>query len=218
MILAHVLCCARVLWPEMVKRGELPEPTTAAHLARLKPRKRSGGKMSDKDLADPAKAKYIGLCCGGTRVWGEGEAAVYMDECAYSRWPRTLDLLPSSFCLPLLSRRSLLFFPSVRRRNDFAVYVCGGCKEPLPLASKATHTSVLQQAIERRAAFDKAVHHRADTVVDYDFAQNYVMSPHQSHATKQWISPSAFIVRPGVLPLPPSSQTVVGSKRARSIV
>ena len=32
MLLAHVLCHARVLLWQMVKRGELPEPTTATHL------------------------------------------------------------------------------------------------------------------------------------------------------------------------------------------
>ena len=81
MLLADVLCRARVLLWQMVKRGELLEPTTAAHLAMLELKARVGSKMSKDACKDPAKAKYIGQCCGGTRVWGEGYAAVYMDEC-----------------------------------------------------------------------------------------------------------------------------------------
>jgi predicted small lipoprotein YifL len=64
----------------MVKRGDLPEPTSAAHLARLKPSGRVGGKMSRTACEDPDKAKYIGRCCGGVRVWGELGADVYHDE------------------------------------------------------------------------------------------------------------------------------------------
>ena len=84
MLLVHVLCRARVLLWQMVKRGELPEPKTAAFLAKLTPRGRVGSAMSEKDRKDPAKAKYMGECCGGTRIWGEGNATVYMDACALS--------------------------------------------------------------------------------------------------------------------------------------
>ena len=83
MVLAHVLCRARVLFRKMVKRGELPEPATAAHLAKLTPRGRVGTPMSKQDRRDPAKAKYMGQCCGGSRVWGDGNAAVYMDACGF---------------------------------------------------------------------------------------------------------------------------------------
>ena len=86
MVLAHVLCRARVLFRKMVKRGELPEPATAAHLAKLTPRGRVGTPMSKQDRRDPAKAKYMGQCCGGSRVWGDGNAAVYMDACGFL-WP-----------------------------------------------------------------------------------------------------------------------------------
>ena len=94
------MCCA-----EMVKPGDLPEPTTAEHLARLVPRKRPGSKMSEKDLHDPAKAKYIGLCCGGTRVWGDGNPSVYMDAYAFTARPehRLARLLPRPTSLTSLS-------------------------------------------------------------------------------------------------------------------
>ena len=87
----------------MVKRGELPEPTTAEHLARLVPRKRAGGKMSEEDLKDPAKAKYIGECCGGERVWGDGNPSVYMNACAFSPRTHRPALSPFRTRLPLLS-------------------------------------------------------------------------------------------------------------------
>ena len=85
----------------MVQRGKLPEPTTAAQLAKLKPLKPKGGKMTERARLDPEKAKYLGTCCspGGMRVWGLGEADVFIDELG----------------------------------GKFAVFVCGGCKEPLPL-------------------------------------------------------------------------------------
>ena len=71
--------------PRMVKRGELPEPTSAAHLAKLNPLKRVGGGMSKEACQDPEKAKYIGKCCGGRRMWGELGADIYVDEKG-SRW------------------------------------------------------------------------------------------------------------------------------------
>ena len=46
----------------MVKRGELPEPSSAAHLAKLTPLKRPGGKMSKEACQNPEgpeKAKYV---------------------------------------------------------------------------------------------------------------------------------------------------------------
>ena len=64
----------------MVARGERPEPTSAAHLAKLNPRKRFGGKMSKEACQDPEKAKYIGECCGGSRAWGELGADIYIDD------------------------------------------------------------------------------------------------------------------------------------------
>ena len=64
----------------MVQRGELPEPRSAAHLANLEPLKRVGGKMSKEACQDPAKAKYIGECCGGRRAWGELGADIYIDD------------------------------------------------------------------------------------------------------------------------------------------
>ena len=64
----------------MVKRGELPEPTSAAHLAKLTPLKRLGGKMSKEACLDPGKAKYFGECCGGRRAWGELGADIYIDD------------------------------------------------------------------------------------------------------------------------------------------
>ena len=92
MLLADVLCRDRVLLWQMVKRGELPEPITAAHLAKLEPKGRIGSKMSKHALKDPAKAKYIGQCCGGTRIWGELDAAVYKDT--YGSCPRLACPLP----------------------------------------------------------------------------------------------------------------------------
>ena len=70
----HVL-----VW-QMVERDVLDEPINAAHLAKLKPKKRLGGKMSKAACEDPEKAVYIGLCCGGTRVWGDLGADIYHDE------------------------------------------------------------------------------------------------------------------------------------------
>ena len=104
MLLAHVLCRARLLLWQMVKRGELPEPTTAAHLAELKPKGRVGSKMSKDALEDPAKAKDIGQCCGGTRIWGELGAAVYMDTYGGCPCPACPLPLNSFDCLvPLFS-------------------------------------------------------------------------------------------------------------------
>ena len=78
MLLAHVLCRARVLLWQMVKRGELAEPTTAAHLSMLTPL-RVGGKMTAAACTDPSKAKYLGMCHSGTRVWGDLDADMYRD-------------------------------------------------------------------------------------------------------------------------------------------
>ena len=64
----------------MVQRCELPEPRSAAHRANLAPLKRLGGKMSKEACQDPAKAKYIGECCGGRRAWGELGADIYIDD------------------------------------------------------------------------------------------------------------------------------------------
>ena len=64
----------------MVQRGELPEPTSAAHLAKLEPLKHVGGGMSKEACQDPEKAKYIGECCGGRRAWGELGADIYIDD------------------------------------------------------------------------------------------------------------------------------------------
>jgi hypothetical protein len=64
----------------MVKRGELPEPSSAAHLAKLTPLTRLGGKMSKEACQNPEKAKYIGECCGGRRAWGELGADIYIDD------------------------------------------------------------------------------------------------------------------------------------------
>ena len=135
-LLAHVLCGARVpLW-QMVKRGELPEPTTAAHLAKLTPT-RVGGKMTEAARRDPSKAKYVGKeCCGGTRVWGMGDAAVYKDACGFPR-PCLSCISSARTAHPLAySALSVLLF-AFRNRNDFAVFVCGGCTKPLPLPSSA---------------------------------------------------------------------------------
>lgn len=64
----------------MKEQVKLPEPTSADHLAMLVgPRKRAGGKMSATACQDPAKAKHVGKCCGGSRVWGEGNATEYVD-------------------------------------------------------------------------------------------------------------------------------------------
>ena len=74
---------ACVLFCRMVKRGELPEPTTAAHLAKLQPRQASG-KLSEAAWRaarqDAAKARYWGQCHGGTRVWGDFDPDVYVDS------------------------------------------------------------------------------------------------------------------------------------------
>jgi hypothetical protein len=64
----------------MVRRGELPEPTSATHLVTLKPLKRVGGKMSKEACQDPELVKYIGECHGGKRVWGDHDADIYVDE------------------------------------------------------------------------------------------------------------------------------------------
>ena len=86
MLLADVLYRACVLLWQMVQRGVLHEPKTADHLAKLTPRGRVGTPMSKQDRRDPAKAKYMGQCCGGSRVWGDGNATVYMDACGFL-WP-----------------------------------------------------------------------------------------------------------------------------------
>ena len=65
---------------QMVRRGELPEPTSATHLVTLKPLKRVGGKMSKEACQDPELVKYIGECHGGKRVWGDHDADIYVDE------------------------------------------------------------------------------------------------------------------------------------------
>jgi len=124
----------------MVKRGVLGEPKTPAHLAKLKPVK-VGGKMNvEAALADPAKAKYMGLCCGGTRIWGEFDAAVYKDA----------------------------------NRNDYAVFVCGGCKEPLPLPLPAGTAMTIAQS-----PFASPVPMVAQSlVIEQDFSENYAVSPH----------------------------------------
>jgi len=98
MLLAHVLCHARVLLWQMVKPGDLLEPTSEAHLAKLTPRGRVGTPMSTQDRRDPAKAKYMGQCCGGTRVWGDGNAAVFTDACGSCPFPACL-------AFPLCTRR-----------------------------------------------------------------------------------------------------------------
>ena len=103
MLLAHVLCRARLLLWQMVKRGDLPEPTSAAHLAKLKPL-RVGGKMKEAACRDPSKAKYLGQCCGGTRIWGDFHADEYVDGnrnsfavfcCGACRLPLPLPLPPA---------------------------------------------------------------------------------------------------------------------------
>ena len=35
--------------------------------------------MSATACQDPAKAKHVGKCCGGSRVWGEGNTTEYVD-------------------------------------------------------------------------------------------------------------------------------------------
>ena len=82
MLLPHVLCRACVLLWQMVKRGVLTEPKTAAQLAELTPKGRVGSTMSEQARKDPSNAKYMGQCCGGTRIWGDGDAAVYKDTCS----------------------------------------------------------------------------------------------------------------------------------------
>ena len=93
-----LLCTCAVA--EMANPGNLPEPTTADHLAKLEPRKRKGGNMSKKDLQDPAKAKYLGPCCKGTRVWGDGNPSVFMDAYAFTARPEQARPLASSSNLP----------------------------------------------------------------------------------------------------------------------
>ena len=41
--------------------------------------------MSKEACQDPEKAKYIGKCCGGARVWGDLGADVYVDA-GEKRW------------------------------------------------------------------------------------------------------------------------------------
>ena len=73
--------CSAVLCWQMKEHLKLPEPTSADHLAKLVgPRKRAGGQMSATACQDPAKAKHMGKCCGGSRVWGEGNATEYIDS------------------------------------------------------------------------------------------------------------------------------------------
>lgn len=101
--MAFPLAQQLVLKSGMVKRGDLPEPTSAAHLATLKPLKRVGGKMSKEACQDPELAKYIGECHGGKRVWGDYDADIYFDEkgkrwavfcCGACKAPLPWQLLP----------------------------------------------------------------------------------------------------------------------------
>jgi len=165
----------------MVKRGVLGEPKTPAHLAKLKPVK-VGGKMNvEAALADPAKAKYMGLCCGGTRIWGEFDAAVYKDACGFSLPARSLlALLPHSILAPYTTRlplglsRATSLICACRNRNDYAVFVCGGCKEPLPLPLPAGTAMTIAQP-----PFASPVPMVAQSlVIEQDFSENYAVSPH----------------------------------------
>ena len=109
----------------MVKRGELPEPVSADHLARLKPLKRVGGKMSNEACNDPEKAQYMGKCCapGGTRMWGQGSADIFIDE--------------------------------DQNGKQYAVFLCGGCKQPLPWQSASTSASSVTLTAEQKAAIEE---------------------------------------------------------------
>ena len=60
--------------------ASFPSAFSAAHLAMLEPLKRTGGKMSKEACRDPEKAKYIGECHGGNRVWGELGADSFVDD------------------------------------------------------------------------------------------------------------------------------------------
>ena len=96
----------------MVKRGDLPEPSSAAHLAKLNPLKRVGGGMSTEACQDPEKAKYIGECCGGRRVWGELGADIYIDDKRTNGGPSFVVAparrrCPGCRCPRLLHRRHL---------------------------------------------------------------------------------------------------------------
>ena len=73
---------------------------TAAHLAKLMRKCRVGGKMSKKDLQDPAKAKYISRCCGGDRVWNDSSATIYMDRLFFSLCSHALSSLPVTLMPP----------------------------------------------------------------------------------------------------------------------
>ena len=109
----------------MVKRGELPEPVSADHMARLKPLKRVGGKMSNEASNDPEKAQYVGKCCapGGTRMWGQGSADIFIDE--------------------------------DQNGKQYAVFLCGGCKQPLPWQSASTSASSVTLTAEQKAAIEE---------------------------------------------------------------
>ena len=109
----------------MVKRGELPEPVSADHMARLKPLKRVGGKMSNEACNDPEKAQYMGKCCapGGTRMWGQGSADIFIDE--------------------------------DQNGKQYAVFLCGGCKQPLPWQSASTTASSVILTAEQKAAIEE---------------------------------------------------------------
>ena len=91
----------------------MPEPTSgsrsATHLATLKPLKCVGGKMAKEACQDPEKAKYIGKCHGGNRVWGELGADIFVDDKGKQSFAAALARrrCPGCHCPHLLHRRRL---------------------------------------------------------------------------------------------------------------
>ena len=110
-LLAHVLCCARVLLVGLLM-PPLPEPTTEAELKKLKLKGRGStayplGHKKNAEM-DP---KYKGICCNGTRVWGADDCRPYtfVSEkgaefsvfcCGACRLPLPLPQLPPAAATP----------------------------------------------------------------------------------------------------------------------
>ena len=123
---------------------------------------------------------------------------------------------------PTHVRVQLLYVDS--HRNDFAVFVCGGCKKPLPLptpSQPSAHTTwdsfgATQKASVRAAHADAWPHVPGQLATNQDFSENgYAISPHQSDVQEHLVSPNMWHVACGKVLMARMKSPVTGEKRAR---